>query len=77
MKPDEEFLHSLSGVVGSRWPSLAVPLMLSEEEIEGLKKKAGHSQEASAFQMLKIWASREEATYGKLCRKLKTISLFQ
>ena len=75
LKPDEEFLHLLSGVVGSRWPSLAVSLSLSEGEIEGLKGKVGVSQQELALQMLRIWASREEATYGQLCHKLKTISL--
>ena len=77
LKPDEEFLCSLSGVVGSRWPSLAVSLSLSEGEIEGLKGKVGLSQQELALQMLRIWVSREEAMYGQLCRKLKTISLFQ
>ncbi len=76
-KPDDKFLCSLSGVVGSRWPSLAVSLSLSEGEIEGLKGKVGLSQQELALQMLKIWASREEAMYGQLCRKLNTISLFQ
>ena len=77
LKPDQAFLRSLSGVVGSRWPSLAVSLSLSEGEIEGLKEKVGLSQRELALQMLRIWVSGEEATYGQLCRKLKTISLFQ
>ena len=74
LKPDEEFLHSLSGLVGSRWRSLAVSLSLSEE---GLKGKVGLSQQELALRMLKTWASTKEATYGQLCQKLKTISLFQ
>ncbi len=77
LKPDDKFLHSFSGVVGSRWPSLAVSLSLGEGEIEGSKGKVGLSQQELAFQMLKIWASREEATYGQLCYKLRTVSLFQ
>ena len=77
LKPDEAFLRSLSGEVGSRWPSLAVSLSLSEGEIEGLKEKVGLSQQELALQMLRVWVSGEEATYGQLCRKLKTISLFQ
>ena len=77
LKPEIEFLHSLSGVVGSRWPSLAVSLSLSEGEIEGLKGKVKLSQQELALQMLLIWVSKEEATYGQLCRKLMTISLFQ
>ena len=76
LKPDEEFLRSLSGVVGSRWPSLAVSLSLSEGEIEGLKGKVGFSQKEIAFQMLRAWVSREGATYGQLCRQIKTITLF-
>ena len=75
-KPEEEFLCSLSGVVGSRWPSIAVCLALSNEEIEVLKNKVGLSQQELALQMLRIWASREEATYRQLCCKLQTISLF-
>ena len=77
LKPDEAFLCSLSGEVGSRWPSLAVSLSLSEGEIEGLKEKVGLSQQELALQMLRVWVSGEEATYGQLCLKLKTISLFQ
>ena len=77
LTPDEEFLCSLSGVVGSRWPSLALSLSLSEGKIEELKGKVGLSQQELALQMLKVWVSREEATYGHLCRHLKTISLFQ
>ncbi len=77
LKPDEEFLCSLSGVVGSKWPSLAVSLLLSEEEIERLKGKGNFSQQELALQMLKTWALKEEATYGQLCHKLRSISLFQ
>ena len=76
-KPDVEFLCSLSGVVGSRWPSLAVSLPLSKEEIEELKGKVGLSQQQIALQMLRVWSSRKEATYGQLYHKLKTIALFQ
>ena len=76
-KPDEDFLQSLSGVVGSRWPSLAVSLALSEGEIEELKGKVRLSQQELALQMLKIWASRDGATYGQLRRKFQTVLLFQ
>lgn len=77
LKPDLEFLRSLSGEVGSRWPSLAVSLSLSKGEIVGLKEKVGLSQQELALQMLTIWVAREESTYGQLYRKLRTISLFQ
>ena len=77
LKPDEEFLQSLSVEVGSSWPSLAVSLSLSEGEIEGLREKVGLTQQDLSLQTLKLWAAREEATYAQLCCKLKTISLFQ
>ena len=75
-RPNEEFLYSLSRLVGCRWPSLAVTLLLSNGEIEQLKEKVGLSQEELALQMLRIWALRKESTYGQLCHKLKSISLF-
>ena len=77
LKPDEKFLQSLSAEVGSRWPSLAVSLSLSEGEIAGLRKKVGLSQQDLSLKMLTLWASMKEATYAQLCCKLKTISLFQ
>ena len=73
-KPDEKFLRSLSGVVGSRWPSVAVTLSLSSDE---LNEKAGLHQKELAFQMLKTWSLKEDATYGQLCCKLRAISIFQ
>ena len=72
-----EFLQSLSGVVGPRWPSLALSLSLGEEEIKGLKGKVGLSQQELAMQMLEVWVMTREATYGELCHTLKTISLFR
>ena len=77
LKPDEEFLRSFSAVVGSNWPSLALSLSLSEEEIKGLKEKVGLSQQDLALQMMKTWLTKEGSTYSELCLKLKTISLFQ
>ena len=77
LKPDEEFLQFFSAVVSSRWPSLAVSLSLSDEEIAGLKEKVGLSQQELAHQMMRVWASSEEASYGQLCLRLRTISLFQ
>ena len=76
-KPNKEFLQLLSVEVGSRWPSLAVSLSLSDGEIADLKKKTGLSKQELALQMLMTWASKEKATYGQLCHRLKTISLFQ
>lgn len=76
LRPDEDFLCSFSHVVKSRWPSLAVTLSLNEE-IKWLKEIVGLSQEEVALQMLRIWASREESTYGQLYHKLTAISLFR
>ena len=75
LKPDKEFLSAFAGVVGSKWPSLATTLSLSEGEIEEVKKES-LSQQDHAFLMLNKWASREDATYGQLCLKLKKIFLF-
>lgn len=51
-------------------------LSLSEGEIEELKEKVRYSHQELALKMLRIWASKEEATFGELCIKLKSISLF-
>ena len=77
MKVDDEYLQLLSGEVGSRWPSLATSLSLSAKEIMELKDMVGLSEHELALQMLRTWALKENATYGQLCRKLNTISLFQ
>ena len=76
IRPDVEFLSAFAGLVGSKWPSLATTLSLSESEIKEVKGE-GPSQTDHTLQMLKKWASREDATYGQLCQRLKTISLFQ
>ena len=76
LKPDDNFLSTLSVEIGSRWPSLAASLLLSEEEVAGLKEKVGLRQQDLALQTLNIWASKEGATYGELCHRLRTISLF-
>ena len=74
--PDAEFLSAFAGVVGSKWPSLAATLSLSADEIMEVKREETSVQD-HALKMLNTWASREDATYGKLCHSLKTISLFQ
>ena len=76
LKPDVEFLSAFAGLVGSKWPSLATTLSLSESEIKEVKREES-SQQDHALQILKKWSSREDATYGQLCQRLKTISLFQ
>ena len=75
--PEEKFLELFAGVVESAWPSLASVLSLTSAEIEELKRKREESPRDLALQMLRQWASREDATYGQLCQRLKTISLFQ
>ena len=76
LRPDMEFLESFAGVVGSKWPSLAASLSLRESEIEEMKRE-GLSQQDRALKMLRMWASRDDATYGQLFERLKTVSLFQ
>ena len=48
LKPDEEFLGAFAGVVGSKWPSLATTLSLSESEIVRVRC-SGHCQGNSRF----------------------------
>ena len=78
LKPEAEFLELFAGVVESKWPSLASVLSLTSEEMEKVKRKGEElPQRDQALQMLRLWASRDDATYGQLCQRLKTISLFQ
>ena len=73
LRPDEQLL---AGVVKSECPSLVSILSLTSSEIEEVEKNQKLSQSELSLQMLKKWATREEATYGLLCQKLKIISLF-
>lgn len=71
-------MSSLSSVVGSKWPSLAVSLSLSAEEIKDLKEKGARlSQEDLSFCMLTIWVAKENSTIGQLYHELKKITFFQ
>ena len=72
--PDEQFLELLAGVVKSECPSLVSILSLTSTEMEEAKKNQKLSQSELSLQMLKKWATKEEATYGLLCKKLKTIN---
>ena len=78
LRPDEQFLELLAGVViRSECPSLASILSLTSNEMEEVEKNRKQlSQSELSLQMLKKWATREEATYGQLCHKLRTIALF-
>ena len=77
LRPDEQFLELLAGVVRSECQSLASILSLTSNEMEEVEKNRKQlSQSELSLQMLKKWATREEATYGQLCHKLRTIALF-
>ena len=76
LRPDEQFLELLAGVVKSECPSLVSILSLTSNEMKEVKKNQKVSQSELSLLVLKKWATREEATYGQLCQKLKTISLF-
>ena len=75
LKPDKQFLELLACELGSNWPSLASALCLTSSEVEEVKKKDSHLDHA--LQMLQKWVEREDATYGQLYHKLKSIPLFQ
>ena len=78
LKPDAEFMEPFAGVVRSKWPSLAVSLSLSEAVVEEVKVEGEClTHEDHAMQILKVWATREDATYGLLYERLQTIPLFQ
>ena len=74
LRPDEQFLELLAGVVKSECPSPVSILSLTSSEMEEVEKN--WKQLSQSEISLKKWATREEATYGHLCQKLKTISLF-
>ena len=77
-KPDEDFLRSFAEVVDNRWPSLAPLLSLSLSDIEKIKRDKGRLPQAKqAHHILRKWSSREDATYGQLLEKLKTMSLLR
>jgi hypothetical protein len=71
-----EFLESFAGVVGSKWPSLAASLSLSDDEMEEVRKEESSLQD-QALKVLNMWCSREGATFGALYQVLKEISMFQ
>ena len=76
-KPDSTFVHSFAKVVDNRWPSLASLLSFTAREIEEIKQEEKqYCFTRQALSMLKKWASKEEATYGKLYETLKTVPLF-
>ena len=72
----------------SKWPSLAASLSLTEDEIEEVRKEWFSQPDQStqegeelppqgyALLMLKKWASRKDATYGRLHQTLNRCLLF-
>ena len=74
LNPDQQFLELFAAEVGSKWPSLASALSLTSSEVEEVKKWKQCSHQEHALQVLKKWVEREDATYGRLCHKLKAIS---
>ena len=75
LQPSEEFITTFANVVVTKhlWPSLAASLSLSESS----ETEEGLSLQDHAFQMLKRWATSEDATYSQLYNTLKTISLYK
>ena len=75
LQPSEEFITTFADVVVTKrlWPSLAASLSLSESS----ETEEGLSLQDHALQMLKRWATSEDATYGQLYNTLKTISLYK
>jgi hypothetical protein len=77
LKPDEQFLVVLASMVRSECPSLTSVLSLTSSEMKEVEKNQKQlSQSELSLQILKKWSTREEATYGELCDKLRTILLF-
>ena len=73
-KDDMEFLESFAGVVGARWPSLAVSFSLGEEVIEEVRRE-GSCEKERALLLLVKWATTENATFGQLYQLLQAFSL--
>ena len=75
LRPDEQFLELLAGMVKSECPSLVSILSLTSTEMEEVEKNWKYlSQSEISLLVLKKWVTREKATYGHLYQKLKTVS---
>ena len=76
LKPDESFLQLFSTVVSDNWPYLSSVLSLSTRDImEELKRRKRCSPANQALFMLQKWKLKEEATYGQLYERLRTVVL--
>ena len=77
LKPEEPFLEGFARLVGSRWEFLARVLSLTESQIEQVKSDGSfHNGHRAAYSVLQKWASRKDATYSELRKKLENSSLF-
>ena len=75
--PDHDFLESFATIVGPRWQCLASLLSLTSQDIESIKRDThGAGPPKQAFLMLEKWTASETATYGLLCERLRTLSVF-
>ena len=67
LKPEPDFLATLSGVVSSRWHSLAASLSLNVAEMEEVRKRGeNQTPRDQALRLLEVWALRADATYSQL-----------
>ena len=74
---DDEFLSEFAEVVGDRWPLLASLLSFPTADVEQMKREVVGTPAEQALHMLRAWRRRSrETTYGGLCARLKSISLF-
>ena len=73
----DDFLREFATVVGGRWPSLASILSFSTADVEQMKSEVVGTPAEQALHMLRAWKrGPRETTYGGLCTRLKSISLF-
>ena len=74
---DDEFLREFAVVVDNRWPSLASLLSFHTADVEQMKREVVGTPAEQALHMLRAWRRRSrEMTYGGLCARLKSISLY-
>ena len=74
IKPDDSFLKLFADIVNNNWPYLASLLSLSTRDImDELKGRERLSPADQALYMLQKWKLKEEATYGLLCERLRTV----
>ena len=74
VKPNTQFLEKFAALKEVKWESLASLLSLTSTQIEEVRRR-GEGPQDCALMTLKMWAARDDATYGQLCHLLRTISL--